>query len=151
MVDAVDTFRRIAWLISKWLFYVVAAIVAIFFAIIGLTYCYQWYSHDRHEAKVAFSIFASKSSICKDDKHPIFVGIVNNSGRTIESVSFTLKANRPDRSSNLVRYHSYSDDKIIKPTEGFGNCWAVPELTETVADPRELEWGTLYKSVNFRD
>jgi hypothetical protein len=151
MADAVDTFRRISWLIFKWLLYAALALIVLVGGIIGIGYGYQWYTHDRHEANVRFDIFTSKDSFCKDDNYPIFVGIENNSGRTIEKVSFALKANKPGYSSNLVKYDLYSSDKIIEPTDGFGTCWAVPELTEPVADPRPLEWGLLYKNIVFRD
>ncbi|MBM3528142.1 MAG: hypothetical protein FJX62_08620 [Alphaproteobacteria bacterium] len=151
MADAVDTFRRISWLIFKWLLYAALAITGLVAAAVAIGYSYQHFTHDRHEAKLQFTVNPKRDSVCKDDKHPIFVGVVNNSVRTVDRVEFTLKANRSGRSSNMARYHSYSDDKIIKPTEGFGNCWAVPDLNETIADPRSLEWGILYKTIRFRD
>lgn len=151
MADAVTAFRQISWLIFKWLLYAVLIVVLLGLAITGAVLAFQWYTHGRHEARVEFTISLREDGICKSAEHPIFVGAVNRSGKSIAKIAFTLKANVPGRSTDLVRYHSYSDDKVIAPTEGYGICWAVPDLSEKVIDPRKLEWGFRYKTITFKE
>jgi len=105
MPDTVETFTRISWLIFKLSLYALLVLVGLTTAVVAIVYAYRYYSFDRHVAKVEFMISAKRGTRCTDEKHPIFVGVVNRSGRTIEKVDFTLKASRPDRSSNVLRYH----------------------------------------------
>jgi len=87
---------------------------------------------------------------CVDDKWLIHLIVGNASGRTIEKVTFTSAARYPGRNSDLVRFHSYGDDHIITPKEGWGMCWAIPELSENVDDPRELDWSIPSKAIIFK-
>src|SRR5581483_1555082 len=61
-----------------------------------------------------------------------------------------LRGRYPGRSSDLTRFHSYSDDHIIEPKTGWGASWPAPGLTEKVDDPRKLEWSIGSKSITFR-
>jgi hypothetical protein len=69
----------------------------------------------------------------------------------VEKISFTLSARRTGRSSDLAKYNSYVDDHLIEPGKGYGMCWSTPELTEFVADPRELQWSIKYRSIYLKD
>ncbi|MDD3836970.1 MAG: hypothetical protein WCY15_05350 [Phenylobacterium sp.] len=79
-----------------------------------------------------------------DAEFPLFIGIVNKSRRTVKRTYLALEARRPDRSTNLVSYsgQSLDNDAIIKPGEGWGNCWSVPELTglDQTESARTLVW-----------
>ena len=70
----------------------------------------------------------------------MFVRILNNSSRTVERVSFSLEARRKGYSTNFATYATYSDDKIIKPGEGYGTCWRAPLRSDVKDDPSALEW-----------
>jgi hypothetical protein len=150
MADAVDTFRRFVWLIAKWLLVSMLSLIAFAAAVAGAIYSYQWYTVERHEKAVDFIVSTDRKN-CADDKFPIYVLIGNRSTRTLERATFTLSARIKGRSSDLARYHSYVDDHISGPDQGFANCWASPELTEKVEDVRTLEWTISLRSVRFRD
>jgi hypothetical protein len=66
-------------------------------------------------------------------------------------VSLSLAAHKPGRSSDISKYSSYTDDHTIEPNKGYGACWSAPEFTESVLDPRELQWSVKYKTIYFRD
>lgn len=150
MADGVDIFRRIVGLIFKWLLYATLIISGIVAVIAGAVYGYNWYNHDRHIQNIAIDISTSKAD-CSDDAFPIRVRMLNNSSKVLERTTFRLEARFKDRSTNLVRYHSYEDDHISLPKMGYSQCWKVPELTEKVDDPRTLEWSIASSTFHLRD
>jgi hypothetical protein len=150
MSRAVDAFRQISWLIFKWVLIASGLLIGLATVTWAGFYYYGWYTHDRHVPNVQFIISTDRKE-CADDKWPLHVIVGNKSERTIEKVSFTFVARRPQRSSDLARFHSYDDDHIIPPQQGYGMCWAAPELSERIDDVRKLEWSIGYKSITFRD
>lgn len=68
----------------------------------------------------------------------------------MEKVSFALSARRSGRSTDLTEYNSFEDDHLLKPNEGYGICWSVPKLKESVADLRELQWSIKYKTIYLK-
>lgn len=152
MADTVATFRGIALLLFKWLLFAVLGIVAIALVVWGALYLFQYFTHDRHAAKVVITIHDpnQKGAVCADQaERPLFIGIINNSSKTIEQVRFSLEARRKGRSTNLATYKTYTDDKIRKPGEGFGGCWLAPLLPNVKDDPRELEWKASQVRITF--
>lgn len=73
--------------------------------------------------------------ICSDE-YPLLIGIENESGSTLEKVSFTVDGKRKGHSKAVYksRYSGYSSDKILEAGEIFGNCWTVPPLDYGVPD-----------------
>jgi hypothetical protein len=149
--DAVDAFRQIARLIFKWLLIALLVVVGLVAVIAACMAAYTWYYETRHVANIEVNVNVAKDGVCKTDDFPIFVGVINRSERTIEKVTFRLSAKMKDRSTDLTEYHSNSDDRIIKPTQGFGNCWAAPKLREQVPDVRSLNWSIESKSFYFAE
>jgi len=93
--------------------------------------------------EVSNDVFTSREPkhICASDPvYPLFVGIINNSSKTLDKVTFSLKATRKGYSTDLATYASYTDDRIRKPGEGWGGCWHAPLQTDVKDDPRDLEW-----------
>ncbi|MDI3560011.1 hypothetical protein [Bradyrhizobium sp. Arg816] len=150
MSQAVEAFRQISWLIFKWILIASGSLIGLALVIWAGICGFGWYTHDRHVPNVQFIVSTDRKE-CVDDKWPIHLIIGNGSERTIEKVSFAFVARRPERSTDLARYHSYSDDHIIPPQKGYGICWAAPELSEKVDDVRTLEWTIGSKSITFRD
>jgi hypothetical protein len=112
---------------------------------------FGWYTHDRHIAQVKITIETGAKQCSENEKFPLFIVTFNSSQKTIEKVSFTLEARVKGRSTDIVDYHSYSDDHIIEPDTGWGQCWAVPKLKESVKDPRALDWSISYKRIDFKE
>jgi hypothetical protein len=150
VADAVDTFRRIVALFFKWMIYATIIVVAIAALIAGGAYGYQWYSYDRHAQNVHIDLSTDRAD-CNDNKFPVRVRIMNDSSKVLEKTTFTLAARVKDRSTDIVKYHSFEDDHISQPKFGYSNCWSVPEFTQPVADPRALDWSIRYKTYYFRD
>ncbi|WP_085396276.1 hypothetical protein [Bradyrhizobium canariense] len=150
MSQAVDAFRQISWLIFKWILIACGSLIGLALVIWAGIGGFGWYTHDRHVPNVKFIVSTDRKE-CVDDKWPVHLIIGNGSERTIENVSFAFVVRRPERSTDLARYHSYSDDHIIPPQKGYGICWAAPELSEKVDDVRTLEWTIGSKSITFRD
>ena len=149
MSGVVESFRQITWLIFKWVLIACGGLIGLAAAILIGALAYNWFTYDRHVQKVEFIISTDRKD-CADDKWPIHLIIGNSSGRTVEKVTFSFAARYPGRSSDLTRFHSYGDDHILPQSEGWGACWAVPDLSEKVDDPRKLEWSIESKSITFR-
>lgn len=64
------------------------------------------------------------------EEYPLFIGIVNGSGSTVEKVSFTVEGKREGYSDTIYRsgYADYETDKIIKDGDSIGTCWRIPPL-----------------------
>ena len=150
MDDVVDKFRRIVGLVFKWIFLTIIILVALTALIAAAVYSYNWYTYSRHAAKIEISISTEKKD-CDDDRFPIQVLVGNASGKVLERVDFRLAARVKGRSTNIARYHNYTDDHIIQPKKGYSLCWAVPPLEESVSDPRRLEWSIADKTFRFQD
>jgi hypothetical protein len=134
----VQAFRAISWLIFKWLFIAIGAILLLIGLSVSGYFAYVWYTHDRHVANIEPIIHIDKS-VCTDEKFPLGVGFTNNSGKTLNRVEFALEARTKGRSTNLAQYHSYTSDFITKPGESWGGCYALPKLRESV-DPKSVIW-----------
>lgn len=150
MADAVQTFRAISWLVFKWLLIGLAGLIALIAVCVGGYSALQWYFHSRHVDKIA-AVARIDRDLCKRPDYPVFVAFSNKSGRTIDHVSFSLQAKVRGRSSNIADYHSYSSDTIIKPGEGFGQCYRLPKMSELVLDLKSLDWSLSYVSYTFGD
>lgn len=148
MADAIDTFRRIVGLLVKWVLICVVALVGIAGAIAAAFYGYYWFTYWRHAENISFLIWTDK---CSDDKYPLLVMVENKSAKILERVDFKLEARRKGRSTDIALYHSYSDDQIIEPGKGRGQCWAAPLSATETDNPRSLEWTVGYKSFKFKD
>jgi hypothetical protein len=152
MANTVETFRDISLLIFKWLLFALLGIVALGLAVWGVLYAYQYLTYDRYAAKVEITVGVSRDPkhICADSpNYPLFIGIINNSSKALDKVSFSLKATRKGHSTNLADYETYTDDKIRKPGEGWGNCWRAPLKANVKDDPRDLEWSVDYARMTF--
>lgn len=148
--NPVDTIRQIVSLLTKWILIAVFGLAGIAFLIGAAVWAYNWYTFERHVQNIAVIISTDKKD-CPDDAFPIYVMFGNKSSKTLESVSFTLRARVKGRSTNLALHDSYTDDHISEPNMGYANCWPVPKLSEPVTDPRSLEWDIIYKRFSFRD
>jgi len=150
VADAVQTFRAISWLIFKWLMISVATVIALTAVGIGIYFAYQWFAYDRHVAKIETMINTAES-LCDTTDHPLFVGFVNRSSRTISKVSFVIQARVSSHSTNIAQYDSRSSDDIMQPNEGMGHCWTLPTFSEPVKDFRTLNWSLLSVTYIFED
>ena len=106
------------------------------------------------KSKIEVVIKADQSFCESSPEYPVFVGFVNNSDRTVNSVDFTIEARLKGRSSNVHSYNTIRDDHIMKPSEGFGQCyrptWSY-EYKDSALNAAELEWSIGMLTVNFAE
>jgi hypothetical protein len=150
MSDGVETFRRISWLIFKWLLWAMLGIVMLVSGAIGIYYGYNWYTYDRHVAKIIFTVEASNEN-CSTNESPLRVTIENKSSRPVHKFSFHLGARIRGHSSDIASYQDYEDDFIIEPGHTAAACFSMPTFKQTIADPKELIWSVESKSITFGD
>ena len=50
--------------------------------VIAFNKVYSWYKIDRHKAKVEL-VVKFDNVMCKEKSHPLFIGVINNSNKTI--------------------------------------------------------------------
>lgn len=63
---------------------------------------------------------------CSSSDFPVYVGVTNNSKRTVLGYDLYLIARKIGYSSNLAQdYESITSDKILKPGETDANCWNI--------------------------
>jgi hypothetical protein len=149
MTDAVQTFRGISWLIVKWILISIGALIVLIALTFGGTIAYRWLTYEWPASKVQLIISTTRKD-CPDDKFPISVLIGNTSSKVVTKAEFTLEARVKGRSTNIVMYHRYMDDHVLEPEKGWANCWAVPTLSETVPEPRDLEWSVGTRDITFQ-
>lgn len=143
-------FRTSAWL-GCWLIVIVAISAAL--AAAGIQ-AHQFVTYDKPKSQIEV-VVKRDSGLCKDTQWPIFVGIVNNSSRTVLETRVHLAARLPSHSTDYADRQALESDRILKPTEGWGSCWN-PPLRYTYRDDTnlkrdELEWTLSEFSVTFSD
>jgi hypothetical protein len=126
------------------------SLVAILVIIIGSWFAWTYAQDQRRQADVALTkvLAVYDQGRCPAD-FPLLVKITNESGKTLERVSFSLKAFREGYSSPLYEsgFRNYVTDRIIPPQSEWQTCWSVPQpsysaSTESIAaNPlNTLEW-----------
>ena len=126
---------------------IIGGFFALTFILIGMISVYGFWSYRSSSSQIELTI--SYEGVCKKPGFPIFVGLVNNSQKAVRWYQARLFAHNAGRSTNLTKNKSnISDDYIIPPTEGRGNCWKVPPLIEAV-NPSTLDWTVKLVDVKF--
>lgn len=129
----------------RWGLYVFVGLVVLGLLIWGVVAAYTYQTETRHENNVVVVVKVSDTCL---EEFPIAVGIMNNSGRTIESIRIYPKAHREGYSKDLSSSASIETDKIIAPGERHAFCWRgeLDFLVGKTYKPAELIWepGTYY-------
>jgi hypothetical protein len=108
--------------VLKWIGIVAGSLIALALVAAGVAYSYHWWTVLRHEA--AIKLVVSNHKHCTDKFFPTFVGFVNDSSKTVEYLSIRVRAYLPTRSPEILNYSEVKFDRLVKPTEGFGNCFS---------------------------
>ena len=110
--------------IFKWLLIGVISLIALIYIASKVSDLIDWYSEGRHKAKVSV-IAKFDKKLCAKKEHPLFIGVINNSTKTIIKTTVYVKVTKIGYSSQLNNSASFNEDKIIEPNDGWGNCWSV--------------------------
>ncbi len=132
----------------KKMFILLGVVLAIG-AVVGAYFYYQDWANEKEIEKVEVIIKYSPEE-CKDP-YPLHIIIGNSSDRVVEKVEWDIAVHKPGFSTDISQpgYHEYTQDKILKPKEGWGICARVPELTTKVKDLSALEYSVKNKYVTF--
>jgi len=108
-------------------------------------YAAQWWTYDRHAAKIRASVQIDKAQ-CPEDALPVHVEIFNGSSATIENTHIYLSARRPGRSADVGDQLPIDFEAIVPPAKTLFSCFeahiAGPFQEENL-DPRTLQWSVL--------
>lgn len=82
------------------------------------------------------------AAVCADPNYPVVVSFVNRSpDRTLNAISFDLKAYKPGYSDAVLSSYSLRSDRILRPGEGYLACWSKPYGTIPAGySPQTLSW-----------
>ena len=86
-----------------------------------------------------------------EEPYPLRLRITNRSSRTVIKTSWDIKVTKPGFSTDIsdYGYHQYSQDRILKPKEGWRICYMVPNLKEKIDDYAILDYTVKNKYVTF--
>lgn len=150
MADSVKVDGRA---ILTWLLRALLVVAVLGLVLWGGVAAYEHWSYDRHVKKVMISVAmhpAGAGAICSDAQdRPLFVDIVNNSTKTVEELSFRLRATRKGESTNLASRRAYSSDKVLQPGEAWGGCLPAVLEDDATVDPLGLEWSVGGRIITF--
>jgi hypothetical protein len=133
----------------KWFAISIGTLIVLGCIIAASYWGWNYFTYDLPKSKI--EIVTSVNDERCAGEHPVFVGIVNNSDRTVMNTRIRLQAFIPGRSTNVATWNWMSDDRIIKPGKGFGQCWR-PVLDSDMpknTDLKTLEWSVATYEVDF--
>ncbi len=122
-----ETAEAILQVIKKLFVWIVKGllIIALLGFLVYLWFSFSgWYSNGRHKNKVQVVAKFDKLH-CSDKSYPLSITVVNLSSKTIEHIGIRIKVTTKGFSSRLNSYGDFDSDKILKPNEGYRNCWVV--------------------------
>ena len=112
--------------------------------------CYEVYSYITDgfpKSKVKVTLIRNDKLCTKE--FPFFVGVVNNSSKTISSYSFNFEVRNKGHSTNIADWGGQNSDSVIKPGEGKGECWKIKHKDSTYNQARWIPEGEI--DVEVRD
>lgn len=149
-----DSVKKFGMAIMRGILQALLAIAVLFLLLWAGLAAYVHLTYERHVKKVDISVTIhpkGSGAICADAQgRPLFVDIVNNSTKTVEEVSFRLKARREGQAENLASRRTYSSDKMLKPGETWGGCLPAALQDDVTVDPLDLDWSVGGRVVTFQ-
>jgi hypothetical protein len=139
----------------------IAVVVGLGVLIAGGIWGYSTYETRQRETLLAkIETLISYDPVKCSAEYPLLIGFVNRTDRSITKMSFEVSGFREGYSDPVYKtpYASYSSDFIIKPGEGSGFCWRVPDKAYGVADatlerhpPETLTWMVTTRLPQFEE
>ena len=139
--------------IFKWIviaLIVVSLCIGLFAWLLDYISTREYRKKQEQENKV--SIVASSNNENCTSAYPYFYGIVNGSEKTVNKVSFTVEIRKKGFSSVLNSYTSIDEDKILKPSEGYGRCFrATKKDYDGDVKDKDVDIIVTYKDITFQE
>jgi hypothetical protein len=121
--ETAEAFLHVLRTLGRWLLWLLLIVVGLALIGLGIYWGYDWYTYQHPKSQIKLT--ANIGQTCKGE-YPVFVGVINDSAKTILSYTFDVVARQKGYSKNLARsYETYSDDKVLGPNEGYGTCWRI--------------------------
>jgi hypothetical protein len=134
--------------ILKWIFLSIIGIGILIF--IGFQYSeYETKKSKAIEDKVVIKAFVPNEILCSKD-FPYQYSISNYSGKTIEKTTFTVGVKRIGFSSNINRYTSIDEDKIIHNNETYIRCFRAEDANRNNLTEKDVHIEITYKNIDFK-
>lgn len=132
----------------KKMFILLGVVVAIG-TVVGAHFYYQDWVEENEVEKISAIIRYSPEE-CKDP-YPLHIIVANSGDRVVKKIEWDIAVHKKGFSTDISQssYHEYSQDKILKPKEGWEICARVPGLTTKVKDLSALEYSVKNKNVTF--
>jgi hypothetical protein len=137
--------------ILKWIGLSVIGIGILIF--VGVQYDeYQTRKKKAFEDKVVIRALHPQEGPCSKD-FPYYYYIINDSGKTIEKVTFTVAIKRIGFSSNINRYTSLDEDKIIPKNESYGRCFRAEDANDYRKNltEKDVDIEITYRNIKFKE
>jgi hypothetical protein len=110
--------------ILKWVLITAISVIALIYIAAKVGDLMDWYTEGRHKEKVSV-IAKFDKKLCEKKEHPLFIGIINDSTKTIIKTTVYVKVTKIGYSNQLNNSAAFYEDKIINVNDGWGNCWSV--------------------------
>ncbi len=120
----------------------------------GGWWIYDYFTYRRPLAQVEVYVTLGDRLCETRSDSPLFIGVINNSDRTVTGMKFALDAHQPAGGGNLQSDFTYTDNNRIPPGNALGDCWpANYEAAETERTVRahDLKWRILRHDLTFAD
>ncbi len=129
--------------------FVILGGLALIGGLIGSYFYYQDWSDKKEKAAVEVIVEYSPKKC--EEPYPLKIIVGNSSNRIVTKVKWDIAVHQQGFSTDLSEYgyHEYSDDKILKPKEGWGICVRIPKLKKKIKNLSGLEFSIKNKYVIF--
>ncbi|MCX7104733.1 MAG: hypothetical protein NTU70_05590 [Methylococcales bacterium] len=111
----------------------------------------EWYGYQtegKYKEKVIITAGTEGFDCPKD--YPYQYHIINESEKTIEKVAFTIGITKKGFSNEINAYTPIDSYKILKPKEGFGNCFRTQGVDNNVdIKDKDVDIFIKYKDITF--
>ncbi len=142
--------RLIKWILLSLL--AAGAIFVSFIYVLDYKSSIEQKKKNELESKVKINLFYANDGLC-DTTYPYAYQILNESNKIVESVEMTIKIFKKGFSKELNRYTSLTEDKILKPGEGWQGCFRAisdEDYNQPVTE-KDVEFEISYKDIKFKE
>lgn len=131
---------------------IVLGILALVMA--GAWWAYGYFAGDAAAEQIDVYVALDEPLCSTRTDSPVFIGVINNSDRTIVGMTFVLEARAGSDGPNLQSDFTYTDNNRIVPGAAMGDCWPANYKsadTHQKVRARDLDWRILRRDLTFAD
>lgn len=107
----------------KWAIYLAVLGIGLILLVLAYVSVTDWYERGRHLGKIQVSA-GFGGNPCIRPEFPLHIHVVNRSTKTITNMSISVEITKQGFSTRLNNYDSFDSDRILRPGEGWFDCYA---------------------------